>query len=90
MSLVGYGEDEPLVGELQAPWSDAVASLHAGLAAVAALKHRNRTGEGQSIEVAQLEATTSMLGEAILGYQMTGETPVPQGNRDVEFAPHGN
>ncbi|MFB3098217.1 MAG: CaiB/BaiF CoA transferase family protein [Dehalococcoidia bacterium] len=90
MSLVGYGKDEPLVGELQAPWSDAVASLHAGLAAVAALKHRNRTGEGQFIEVAQLEATTSMLGEAILGYQMTGETPSPQGNRDEEFAPHSN
>jgi len=90
MSLVGYGEDEPLVGELQAPWSDAVSAIHAGLAAVAALKHRNRTGQGQFIEVAQLEATTSMLGEAILGYQMTGETPLPQGNRDQEFAPHGN
>lgn len=90
MSLVGYGEDEPLVGELQAPWSDTVASIHAGLAAVAALKHRSRTGQGQFIEVAQLEATTSMLGEAILGYQMTGETPLPQGNRDEEFAPHSN
>lgn len=90
MSLVGYGEDEPLVGELQAPWSDAVAAVHAGLAAVAALRHRSRTGEGQFIEVAQLEATTSMLGEAILGYQMTGVTPLPQGNRDEEFAPHGN
>ena len=90
MSLVGYGENEPLVGELQAPWSDAVASIHAGLAAVAALRHRNRTGEGQFIEVAQLEATTSMLGEAILGYQMNGETPLPQGNRDEEFAPHNN
>ena len=90
MSLVGYGEDEPLVGELQAPWSDAVAAIHAGLATVAALRHRSRTGEGQFIEVAQLEATTSMLGQAILGYQMTGETPLPQGNRDEEFAPHGN
>ena len=90
MSLVGYGENEPLVGELQAPWSDAVAAIHAGLAAVAALRHRSRTGEGQFIEVAQLEATTSMLGEAILGYQMTGQTPLPQGNRDEEFAPYGN
>ena len=90
MSLVGYGEDEPLVGELQAPWSDAVAAIHAGLAAVAALRHRSRTGQGQFIEVAQLEATTSMLGEAILGYQMTGETPLPPGNRDSAFTPHNN
>ena len=33
MSVVGYSEDEPLVGELQAPWSDVVAAIHAALAA---------------------------------------------------------
>jgi benzylsuccinate CoA-transferase BbsF subunit len=90
MSLVGYEENEPLVGELQAPWSDVVAALHAALAAVAALRHRNLTGEGQFIEVAQLEATTSMLGEAVLDYQMTGQVARPQGNYDPDFAPHNN
>jgi benzylsuccinate CoA-transferase BbsF subunit len=98
MSLVGYlsagsaqaQEDEPLVGELQAPWSDVVAAVHAALAAVAALRHRNRTGQGQFIEVAQLEATTSMLGEGILEYQMTGRVLTPQGNYDPDFAPHNN
>jgi len=90
MSLVGYTEEEPLVGELQAPWSNVVAALHAALAAVAALRRRSLTGEGQFIEVAQLEATTSMLGEAILGYQMTGRAARPQGNYDPDFAPHNN
>ena len=98
MSLVGYPsagsgqaqDDEPLVGELQAPWSDVVAAMHAALAAVAALRHRNRTGQGQFIEVAQLEATTSMLGEGILEYQMTGRVLGPQGNYDPDFAPHNN
>jgi benzylsuccinate CoA-transferase BbsF subunit len=90
MSLVGYEENEPLVGELQAPWSDVVAALHAALAAVAALRHRNLTGEGQFIEVAQLEATTSMLGEAVLGYQMSGQAAQPRGNYDPDFAPHNN
>ena len=90
MSLVGYQEDEPLVGELQAPWSDAVAAIHAGLAAVAALRHRNRTGQGQFIEVAQLEATTGMLGEGLLDYQMNGQIARPQGNYDAGFAPHNN
>jgi benzylsuccinate CoA-transferase BbsF subunit len=90
MSLVGYEENEPLVGELQAPWSDVVAALHAALAAVAAMRHRNLTGEGQFIEVAQLEATTSMLGEAVLGYQMTGQAARPRGNYDPDFAPHNN
>ena len=90
MSVVGYSEDEPLVGELQAPWSDVVAAIHAALATVAALRHRNLTGQGQFIEVAQLEATTSMLGEAFLEYQMTGMTPKPRGNFDSAHAPHNN
>ncbi len=90
MSVVGYSEDEPLVGELQAPWSDVVAAIHAALASVAALRHRNLTGQGQFIEVAQLEATTSMLGDAFLEYQMTGSAPLPQGNFDLAFAPHNN
>ena len=90
MSLVGYSQDEPLVGELQAPWSDVVAAMHAALATVAALRHRSRTGEGQFIEVAQLEATTSMLGEGILEYQMAGRALKPRGNYDPDFAPHNN
>ena len=90
MSVVGYSDDEPLVGELQAPWSDVVAAIHAALATVAALRHRNLTGQGQFIEVAQLEATTSMLGEAFLEYQMTGAAPAPQGNYDPAYAPHNN
>ena len=90
MSVVGYSEDEPLVGELQAPWSDVVAAIHAALATVAALRNRNLTGQGQFIEVAQLEATTSMLGEAFLEYQMTGSAPIPRGNYDQAYAPHNN
>ena len=90
MSMVGYSGDEPLVGELQAPWSDVVAAIHAALATVAALRHRNLTGQGQFIEVAQLEATTSMLGEAFLDYQMTGKVPHPPGNRETAHAPHNN
>ena len=90
MSLVGYGGGTPLVGELQAPWSDTVASVHAALAIVASLRHRNITGEGQWIEVAQLEASASMLGEAFLEYQMTGAVAQPAGNLDREAAPNGN
>ncbi len=90
MSQVGYDGEEQLVGELQAPWSDVVAAMHAALAALAALRHRNLTGQGQFAEVAQLEATTSMLGEGILDYQMTGEVRPPSGNYDPDFAPHNN
>ncbi len=90
MSVVGYAEEEQLVGELQAPWSDVVAALHAALATVAALRHRNHTGQGQFVEVAQLEATASLLGEAFLDCQLTGAPLQPRGNYDPAFAPHNN
>jgi benzylsuccinate CoA-transferase BbsF subunit len=90
MSQVGYSGDEALVGELQAPWSDVVAAMHAALATVAALRHRHQTGQGQFIEVAQLEATTAMLGEGLLQYQMSGQVAGPAGNFDPDFAPHNN
>ena len=92
MSLVGYPpeEDEPLVGELQAAWSDTVAALCAALGVVAALRHRNRTGCGQYVEAAHLEGTAALLGVPMLQYQMTGNVPTPLGNDDPDFAPHNN
>ena len=92
MSLVGYPpeEDEPLVGELQAAWSDTVAALCAALGVVAALRHRNRAGCGQYVEAAHLEGTAALLGTPMLQYQMTGAIPTPPGNDDPDFAPHNN
>ncbi len=92
MSLVGYApeEGEPLVGELQAAWSDTVAALCAALGVVAALRHRNRTGSGQYVEAAHLEGTAALLGVPMLEYQMTGTIPAPPGNDDPDFGPHNN
>ncbi len=92
MSLVGYPPDEgePLVGELQAAWSDTVAALCAALGVVAAIRHRNRTGCGQYVEAAHLEGTAALLGVPMLQQQMTGQTPTPAGNDDPDFAPHNN
>ncbi len=92
MSLVGYPpeENEPLVGELQAAWSDTVAALCAALGVVAALRHRNRTGCGQYVEAAHLEGTAALLGVPMLQYQMSGQVPTPPGNDDPDFAPHNN
>ena len=92
MSLVGYPPEdgEPLVGELQAAWSDTVAALYTALSIAAALRHRNRTGRGQYVEAAHLEGTASMLGVPMLQNQMTGAIPTPTGNDDPDFAPHNN
>ncbi len=71
LSLNGSPEGEPV----KAPTflGDDFAGLHAALAALAALHHRNRTGEGQHIDLALLDA---MLFQST-GYLTLGAMGVP-------------
>lgn len=62
--------------------------FHAAIALMAALHHRERTGEGQLIEVSQYESTASLLGATILEYTANGVVPEPRGNRNDDAAPH--
>ncbi|MFH1031450.1 MAG: CoA transferase [Chloroflexota bacterium] len=55
---------------------------------LAALYHRKQTGEGQFIDYAQCEGVTSIIGETVLGYQLTGRVPERMGNSHPYFAPH--
>jgi benzylsuccinate CoA-transferase BbsF subunit len=90
-SLVGYSSArEDFVGTLQVAFCDAVGALHAVVAVLAALRHRLSTGEGQAIEIAQWEATASMLGEGFLDYLMNGRVQGPVGNAHPTMVPHDN
>jgi len=62
---------------------------HAVIATLAALRHRNRTGKGQLIEVAQLESSVSVIGPALMDYAVNGRVQNRQGNRLAHAAPHG-
>ncbi len=86
--LIGYyGEDTPL--QIMSPYGDANASIHGAFSVLAALWHREITGQGQHIELAEAEAVTSLLGEAIMEYTMNGNSMGFQGNYDPDMAPHG-
>jgi benzylsuccinate CoA-transferase BbsF subunit len=61
----------------------------AAFAVLAALIHRRRTGEGQHIDLSSTEVMSSMMGEAFVGYGLTGRVPGRIGNRDTVMAPHG-
>jgi benzylsuccinate CoA-transferase BbsF subunit len=87
-SLIGYPGGKVL--GMQQGYADANAAIHGALAVLIALFHRRRTGEGQYIEVAQMEALISTIGEAIMEYFMTGVVPQPRGNWSPTMAPHNN
>jgi crotonobetainyl-CoA:carnitine CoA-transferase CaiB-like acyl-CoA transferase len=55
---------------------------------VLALRHRDRTGEGQQIEMPLAEAFLPNIGEFILDYTMNGRVAPPQGNTHPHHAPH--
>ena len=86
-SLLGYADD-PQPREDTADL-DPTAAGHAMVAVLAALEHRERTGEGQFIDLAQGEATLQRAAEPLMDYLMNGRTAGPQGNRERGIAPHG-
>ena len=85
--LVGYAGGPPL--GLHRAYNDPAAAMAAVFAIVAALRHRARTGEGQYIDVSQLEAPLTLLGREVMDYTMNRRSAVPQGNRHPSMAPHG-
>jgi crotonobetainyl-CoA:carnitine CoA-transferase CaiB-like acyl-CoA transferase len=70
-------------------YSDGSAGVHGAFACLMALRHRNRTGKGQFIELAQAETLIPYLGDAFLDYTMNGRVHNSMGNRHRWAAPHG-
>jgi formyl-CoA transferase len=79
LALNGHPDCEPV----KAPTflADDLAGLHAALAALAALRHRDRTGEGQHVDVSLLDA---MLFQST-GYPTLGAMGVPLPRTGNEF-----
>jgi crotonobetainyl-CoA:carnitine CoA-transferase CaiB-like acyl-CoA transferase len=69
--------------------ADIVNGQHALVATLAALRHRDATGEGQLIEVSQAETIACLAAEQTIAYQLTGEVPARLGNRDRRRTPQG-
>ena len=83
--ITGYPDRPPL------PLSGSV-DLRVGTAGafaiLAALYHRDRTGNGRHIDLSSTEVMSSLIGEIFLGFDMTGRLPERMGNRDAAMAPH--
>ncbi len=69
---------------------DYMGGVSVAASALAALYHRNRTGEGQFVDLCQAEATLQNLGPMLLDWQLNGRLPEVHGNHDDygRMAPH--
>ena len=71
------------------PVCDTVGGLNAAFAVMAALYHRERTGEGQFIDVAMLDSIMPLMGWVAANLLIAGQQPVPIGNDNFTAAPSG-
>ena len=88
-ALVGYPGEIP-TGMLNFGYGDPNAGAHALVALLAAVWHERKTGEGQFIDMAQIEAMLSVLPEPLIDRLWNGRDAVPRGNAHARHAPHGN
>jgi formyl-CoA transferase len=68
---------------------DTVGGLNAAFALMAALYHRERTGEGQFIDIAMLDSIMPLMGWVAANLLIGGVPPVPMGNDNFTAAPSG-
>jgi CoA:oxalate CoA-transferase len=85
MSITGPDKDHPT--KVGSSIADIFAGTFCAIGILAALRHRDRTGEGQEVDVSMLDSQVSILENAISRYFVTGDVPVPIGNRHPSIAP---
>jgi len=71
------------------PLCDTVGGLNAAFAILAALYHRERSGEGQMIDVALLDSIMPLMGWVAANLLIGGQAPIPMGNDNFTAAPSG-
>ncbi len=86
MSLTGEPAGEPMKSAVAV--ADLFTGMYAVTAILAALRHAERTGEGQHIDIALLDAQIAMLANLGANYLISGETPQRLGNQHASIAPY--
>ncbi len=69
--------------------SDSYGAVLGEVAVLAALHHRDKTGQGQFIELSQSEAIMRVMSWVWPYQQVTGKTAMPSGNQDIVICPAG-
>jgi crotonobetainyl-CoA:carnitine CoA-transferase CaiB-like acyl-CoA transferase len=84
--------DSPMEAHAKGTTPDYVGAVFLALASLAAIEYRDRTGEGQLLEVGMLDSQAALLGPAILDYAVNGRSWDPIGYTEplaAGIAPYG-
>ncbi|MGE4480206.1 CaiB/BaiF CoA transferase family protein [Acidocella sp.] len=86
MSLTG--EPDGLPQKVGVPVADLFAGLYACIGILAALRHKEHTGEGQQVDIGMLDASVAWLANQGMNYLATGQNPPRLGNQHPNIAPY--
>jgi formyl-CoA transferase len=90
MSITGERDDLPGGGPQKAgvAVSDLMTGMYATVAILAALAYRDRSGRGQHLDLALLDAMVAMLANMNMNYLTTGQAPGRAGNAHPNIVPY--
>ncbi|MCC8958718.1 CoA transferase [Bradyrhizobium sp. Pear77] len=86
-SVIGNAGDPPVMSHVA--FGDAVGGLNGCAAVLVALIHASNTGQGQFIDLAQIECMMPFAAPWITVHSIGGTPPTRYGNRHPQFVPHG-
>ncbi|MGY3573004.1 CaiB/BaiF CoA transferase family protein [Bradyrhizobium sp. USDA 4504] len=86
-SVIGNADSQPVMSHIA--FGDAVGGLNGCAAVLVALIHARNTGQGQFIDLAQVECMMPFAAPWITVHSMDGTPPRRYGNRHPQFVPHG-
>ena len=73
--------------DIDHPYADLITGLYAALAALSALEYKDRTGEGQHIDLSALEAICTFLGPAFIESQLDSKFQIPDSRLEMRGKP---
>ncbi len=87
--LCGFPGETPVVPGT-APLSDYISSVYGAIGIMMALRHREKTGEGQIVDIGIYEAVFRQLDEIAASYGLFGKVREREGSGSFVAVPHGH
>jgi len=90
MSVTGERDDRPGGGPQKAgvAITDLMTGMYASVALLAALAHRDRTGQGQWIDACLFDSSVAMMAVMNMNYLVSGSVPARAGNAHQNIVPY--